>query len=298
MNTRHPLPLAAFWTRLILRGISQIFLQANAWTGAWFLAALAWVSLPMALAAVAGSFLGSLYAKWRRYPDQEVTDGLYGFNSALIAVAMVQVPRTSLLEMALVALATAAGIVGAAILARLARRREIPIFTAPFILVVWILLLPLIDLSLLPGFAEKPAETVMALHFTLAVVWSFGQVIFLNTTISGILVFVGLALSNWRTAVWAAGAALLASVIGGLAGWPHEFISQGLFGYNAVLTAIALMSLKWPWRVAGVCGSCLIMHAFLSLGWPALTAPFVLSSWLGLWFAHNFRSVGGGRSNA
>lgn len=296
MNVGWPFRLAT-WTRVTLRGLSQIMLQSNAWTGVLFLAGIAWLSLPMALATVAGSLCGSLWAKWRRYPAEEITDGLYGFNSALIALAMVQVPRTSALEISLVVLATAAGIVVAAILARLARKQNVPVFTAPFILVVWILLLPLLDPSLLPAFAEKPAETVLALHFGLAVAWGFGQVMFLNATVSGIFVLVGLALSNCKTALWAAGAALMAALFAGVAGWPHESISQGLFGYNAVLTAIALMSLAWPWRMAGVLGSCLIMHGFLSIGWPALTAPFVLASWLALFVAaHSFNKADDGRS--
>ena len=69
---------------------------------------------------------------------------------------------------------------------------------------------------------------------------AIGQIFFQDNWITGYLIIIGIAVNSRISAgmalVGAAGAALVAVVFGG----PEGAIRDGLFGYNAALTAIAL----------------------------------------------------------
>ena len=118
---------------------------------------------------------------------------------------------------------------------------------------------------------------------------------------TGLLFLVGIALSNWEHAVWV----LLGSIVGMLVGSYHataaarvldpeslvergllENVALGLYGYNATLAAVAL----FLWRrslippLLGMLLSVLLTDLIPMLGLPALTAPFVLVTWLVLAF--------------
>jgi hypothetical protein len=96
--------------------------------------------------------------------------------------------------------------------------------------------------------------------------------------------------------------ALLGLVVATLAayllGADRTLIRNGLFGFNGILTGIALsVSLQWDWDVAvyiilGAIVSTLVMKglAKLLIGWDVarLTAPFVLTAWLLLFAVYQF----------
>ena len=107
----------------------------------------------------------------------------------------------------------------------------------------------------------------------------------------------GIAINNWRHASWV----VLASVVGMLLGSFHatasfktldpeslvergllKNVSLGLYGYNATLAAVSL----FLWRrsvippLLGMLLSVPLTDLVPLFGLPALTAPFVLASWL------------------
>lgn len=84
----------------------------------------------------------------------------------------------------------------------------------------------------------------------------------------------------------AAAWALLGSAIGLLAarslGYPKNMISSGIFGFNGALTGIALGSrftANPMLPLLGIILSALLLRLMQLAGLPALTAPFVLSTW-------------------
>ncbi len=102
------------------------------------------------------------------------------------------------------------------------------------------------------------------------------------------------------------GFALLGSALGGLTalvlGGDGVTIYHGLYGFNAVLTGIALGGLflvlnVWSMMYAliGVMFSAIVFAAIAvalsPLGMPALTAPFVLTTWVFLLPTTSFRAL-------
>jgi urea transporter len=124
-----------------------------------------------------------------------------------------------------------------------------------------------------------------------------GQVMFQASLWTGLLFLIGIGLSDWRHAAWV----LVGAVLGMLLASYHvsavadsidperlitrakfDDIKLGLYGYNATLAAVAL----FLWRrslippLLGAFLSVPITECFPMLGLPALTAPFVLATWL------------------
>ncbi|MDH6600452.1 urea transporter [Myroides gitamensis] len=112
------------------KGFGQIMLQANALTGILFLAAIYYDSTDMALAASLSNVVAILTAKLLKYDEQEIEDGLYGFNPCLIAIALMFYFQPSLW----VYLLMIASSIASTILMHWAMKRELPAYTFPFII--------------------------------------------------------------------------------------------------------------------------------------------------------------------
>ncbi|WP_241018012.1 urea transporter, partial [Burkholderia sp. Ac-20349] len=134
MPTARPVP-PSIDLRILLRGIGQIVLQANAFTGALLLAALALTDLRLASAALVGSAAASMTAVLTGAERRDVEQGLHGFNGALAALIAVLFAPHQLAAVALVPLVS----IGAALVQRamrlpLARWRQCP-YSSPCLIV-------------------------------------------------------------------------------------------------------------------------------------------------------------------
>lgn len=277
-------PLASF-----LRGLGQVMLQESAAAGAFFIAGLLAGSLPMAAGGVAGALVGMGVGLLLRVPAADVSAGLYGFNGALVGIALPALLAPGWVVFLLIV----PGAAVSSLLMATARRRMgwLPAFTAPFVLSTWLVLVAALALGLPPATAGGPP---LSPGWGLAVLRGLGQVMFQDNALAGGLFLVGLAASSWRAAAWG----LLGSALGLLCalglGFSGELAVAGVFGFNAALTGIALGTL--PSRqlllpLAGMVLATLLLQAFLLAGLPALTAPFVLASWAML----GIRRLGGRR---
>ena len=135
----------------------------------------------------------------------------------------------------------------------------------------------------------EPAATWPA--FVGGVLHSISQVFLKGNTVSALLFLAGLALASPTAALFALAGALLAVTSAHLLGAESELVSAGLLGFSPVLTAVALGTVfyKPGWRVAAyaalgtlftVVAQAALNMALAPLGLPALTAPFVLCTWL------------------
>jgi urea transporter len=275
----------------VFRGIGQVFFQENALTGACFALGIALSSPLMAVGLVVGSVIGWATAHLLKSDAAEVSAGIYGFNSALVGIATLFFFRPGAASIALLV----AGCVLAAVVTRLMRRYlPFPTYTTPFIVTTWAVFI----LGRALGAARvEPGGPLVGAGYFEAVANGVGQVMFQASVWTALLFLVGIALSDWRHA----SLVLAGSVVGMLVANYHatealraldperlvergltENIALGLYGYNATLAAVAL----FLWRRAlipallGMLISVPITELVPRLGLPALTAPFVLATWL------------------
>jgi urea transporter len=261
----------------VFRGIGQVFFQENALTGALFTLGIALSSPLMAAGALVGSALGTATAWALKFDRSEVLAGIFGFNSALVGIATLFFFKPSALTLALLAV----GCIAAAPVTWLARRHlPFPTYTAPFIVVTWAIYF--LGLAMRVSSVE-PGGPPAATGFVAAAAHGIGQVMFQASIWTALLFLVGIALSDWQHALWVS----VASVVGMLVGIYHHDSSDqvaalGLYGYNATLAAVAL----FLWRrtlippLLGILVSVPLTESFPLLGIPALTAPFVLATWI------------------
>lgn len=122
----------------ILRGVGQVMFQCNALSGTLMLAGIACNSLLMCLFAMVGSAIGTCTAVALRYDAGRIRDGLYGFNAALVGIA---VPCFMPIHVGSVLLMVAACVLSALVTRLFERQRLVPTLTAPFVIITWAMLL-------------------------------------------------------------------------------------------------------------------------------------------------------------
>ena len=121
---------------IILKGLGQIMLQENAVTGLLFLIGIFYGSFTMGAAALLAVVCGTTTALLLKYEKSEIDKGLYGFSAALVGVAAILFLKPVLISWIIIIIGSAL----ATVLQHLFIKRKIPVFTLPFVLVVWIIL--------------------------------------------------------------------------------------------------------------------------------------------------------------
>lgn len=276
---------------IVLRGVGQVFFQENALTGLLFVIGIAINSPIEGLGAVIGSIIGLATARTLKFDETEINAGLYGFNATLVGIATPFFFSPGLVSTVLLII----GCVAATILTRWMRRSlPFPTYTTPFILTTWGVYflgraLGAVHVDPGPSMTDVGVLTVIA-H-------GIGQVMFQGSLWTGLFFLLGIAINDRGHALWV----VVGSAVGMLVASYHatagsdaihierllehvhsDNIALGLYGYNATLTAVAL----YLWKksiippLLGTILSVPVTELIPILGLPALTAPFVITTWL------------------
>lgn len=270
----------------------------NAVSGLIMLAAITVASYSLGIIAFVSTIIGTLIGRIGGAQEESVSQGLYGYNSVLTGMALFLFLRGDNRWIIALVGAAAAALFTAAMMYFM-RQSGIPILTFPFIALTWFLLLTTYRLNtfklspdLVPqSLANWKLDIRGEEHWLDGAVNGIGQIFFLDHTLSGILLVVAVFWAGWRFGFYAiignVAALLTAYVLGG----EHHLIFLGLYGYNAILTIIAVsVVFKENERnrlFRGIIAACLtvpitasISTWLLPFGLPALTMPFVLCTWL------------------
>jgi urea transporter len=302
-----------------LRGVGQVVFQNNPVCGLIILLALFFNSWIYGAFCIFGVVVASAAALWLQADRALVREGLFGFNGALVALALVAFTsanfRTGAMPSAamIVYIAFAAAMTSIVFqsMSSLLGPYKVAALTAPFVLTGWLFLLAVLKFAAIEaGPLAKPispdqydaAVAYAAPTWYMGVGNAIGQIFFQDNWISGYLIVIGIAVNSRISAamalVGAAGAALVATVFGG----PEGAIRDGLFGYNAALTAIALggFFLVLTWRSFAYALFGIVVTTWLwasiavflkPIGMPVLTSTFVLVTWLMLFGQTGFGAL-------
>lgn len=301
--------------RTLFRGIGQVMFQDSMWTGILFTIGIFWGAYEEGIGIVAwGLLLGAIVSTLTGYilqlPDTKGGQGLWGFNGCLVGCAFPTfLGNTIWMWLALILCAAMTTWVRSG-LDNIWGKWKMSTFTFPFVLCTWFFLLAARLFNGMPainmGTPELPLGTHEALdmHFWgLVQYWLKGiaQVFLINSWVTGIFFLAALAVSSWRATLWAAVSSAIALFI--VIAWkgPGGDIANGLYGFSAVLTGIALgatyCNYSWKsaiWTIIGVIATVFIqaaMNAFFApMGLPTLTGPFCVATWLFLFPAYSFFS--------
>jgi urea transporter len=304
------------WT---LRGVGQVVFQNNPLAGLVILIGLlvnSWIYAAICVVGVIASTLTAIVLKADR---ALIRDGLFGFNGALVALALIAftsedfragaIPSVAMLVY-LICAAALTTMAFASMAALLGPHKVAPL-TMPFVLVGWLFLFAVLKFDAID--AGPMAKPVSPDQFSYTATYDFrtwyegigtsiGQIFFQDNWITGYIIIVGMAINSRISAAMALVGAVIGTVVAVLFGGPEGAIRVGLFGYNSALTAIALggffLVMTWSSFVYAVFGA--IVSAWLwasvaiflkPIGMPVLTSTFVIVTWIMLIGQYAFKAL-------
>lgn len=284
-----------YW-RLVLRGISQMCFQSNELTGLFFLVAVL-VASPISAAYL---LVAGIMAPAGRMLMGErgpiLATGLPGLNPCLIALALPAFFETGWTDVGMWVVLVVCVAITIVLVRICVAVLPFPTLALPFLIVFWALyaLAPNLD-------AVQPlsfAATHDTFHPVKAVLLSLGQALFSPAILSGVSFATGVLLSNWRHGVLAIFGAIIGTVV---ADYYRDVdpasVDLGLYGFNGVLTAVAVFVFcggKLRLSILGALLATMMMPAIADLGVQTLSAPFVFTTWLMLglgWIEDNWFDV-------
>jgi len=266
---------------------SQIMLQKSSVTGLLFVVGIGLNSPIMLLGATIAVLSALLVAQFFKYDSDSINTGLYGFNAALVGSAVFFFFPANIFSFTLVILVGAISTVIMHFM--LLKLLDLPVFTVPFLVSTWLLLQlsEILPIETIAIDSKAIPLTANAFDDFYAVMRGVGQVLFQGYWFSGVVFIAGLLLHSYKIAVWAIVGSVGGVIVASAFNFPEDSVHQGLYGFNASLSAIALAprfsktfsKKRWPIFI-GIVISILLTRAFEVLAIPALTAPFVLASWI------------------
>ena len=300
----------------VLRGLGQVVFQNNSLTGLLVLLAISVNSFVYAGAALFGAVVSTYTARLLRIDNNLVRDGLFGFNGALTAIAMVAFSSKefahgdlpSALLVLYVGLAAGFSTILARAFAFMVRNDRVPGLNFPYCVTTLLLLSALHQFS---GLGAGTVGHALPLHPAAGTqvyasdTWLYGigtgisQIFLQDNWLTGIVVVAAIAVSSPIAAAAVVAGSALAVAAGSFLGVSELFIRSGLLGYNAALTALALGGFFVLLDRAGAmyaalgvvvtaCVSVGLAKVLAPSGLPVLTLPFVIVTWLMLLGAKGF----------
>lgn len=304
------------WT---LRGIGQVVFQNNPLSGLVILFAILVNSWIYALVCLLGVVSSTLTAIILKADKGLIRDGLFGFNGVLVALALVAFTSEDFRSGAVPSPAMTIYVICAAALttmaftsiAALLGPHKVAPLTMPFVLVGWLFLFAILKFDAID--AGPMAKPVSPEQFSYAIpydlpTWymgigtAIGQIFFQDNWITGYIMLVGIAIHSRISAFMGLLGAIIGAVIAATFGGPEGAIRDGLFGYNAALTAMALggffLVFSWSSFLYAVFGAVVSTWVWASvaiflkpIGMPVLTSTFVIVTWIMLIGQYAFKAL-------
>lgn len=263
--------------KTVFKGISQIMLQDNIITGIIFVIGIAYGRIDLAIGVVLASLIGLITAYLLKFDKEETEHGLYGFSASLVGVATLLFLKPHVITWCILIL----GSFLATVLQNFFIRKNIPAYTFPFVLITWLIIffVNIIDPSLLAN-----GEPLTSIYYNkyLFSVKGYGQVIFQDSIISGILFFIAVMISSPISAIYG----LFGGLISGLIAYyfvPFLEFENGLWSYNAVLCAIVFAKKDIEnifWAGISIMIALIVHFIMARYNIIALTFPFVIASFI------------------
>jgi urea transporter len=303
----------------VFRGIGQVDFQNNWLTGIIITIAIFYNSWIYGIDVILGTLVATLVALGLGANRDLIRAGLYSFSGALLAIGVNAylskdftsgtLPDWRLYLYIIVGAALTAVITAA--LSTFLGPFKVATFTWPFNITAWLLVFavlkfsqfhagPLLVAGLPHAFSGTGAYT--------AQVWYKGigngiaEVFFQNNWVTGYIMAFGLLVNTRIGALMALGGSALGVGSAIVMGAQASVIQSGLFGFNDVLTAMALGGFFFVLNYRGLLWtffgtlSTTIVWAFLAValtpvGMPAFTGPFCIVATIFLLSKHQFKGV-------
>lgn len=269
-----------------LVGVGQIFLQENGFTGLIICIAMFFSHWILGVSCFLGAFIGTLQAKILNYPEQQIKQGLYGFNASLAFMCtMFTFGKVSANSPLIWVIGVIASIVSTLIM-RLFLQKGWVAFTFPFVLTCWVFCWGISKIHFLGLEQTTPAlfDYTDIHHLISHPFFAWAEVNFGSNLVTGILIFIAVAINSPTTAMWATAVSVFASMIAdSLFNIESNQLANGLYSFSSILVACAFVGPKlrdFMYVIVGVVLSIIIQFCISQIGLATYTVGFILASWI------------------
>lgn len=291
----------------VLKGTSQVFFMENSVTGILFFVAMAYASYvsgvwSTTIGAAVGVVVATLTARLLDCDEASVASGLFGFNGVLVGAALPTfIAASPQLWVYVVVGSAVSTVVTAAFSATLTAKWGIPGSTGPFVLTGWLMVAGAYSFGGLhvtgdaPRLATDYVQGLSSIPQPIELVQIFfrniGQVYLLGAEVSGAIILLGIFIASIRAGIAVVAGSVIAMVVSIGMGADPAVVSQGLYGFSPVLTALAVgvIFLETSPKVIAYAVLATVATVFVQgaldvmvapAGIPSFTAPYVLTMYL------------------
>lgn len=277
-----------------LVGIGQIFLQDNGWSGLLITIGMFFSHWTLGVTCFLGALIGTLTAKALKAKDADIEFGLYGFNASLAYMCVMFTFATNDAHATLNGANPILWVLGAvaAVIATVIMHVFVTkgwtAFTFPFVVTCWVLCWAFAKYNVLGLEQTTPAlpdytGTVDAITTPF---YGWAEVNFGANFLTGVFIFLGLAISSPSVAMWGTAAATLGGLFAHyVLGIDANVLANGLYSFSPILVACAFVTKSGVSRadfiyiVVGVLLAVLI-HYGVSQIMATYTIGFIVATWI------------------
>ena len=277
-----------------LVGIGQIFLQDNGWSGLLITIGMFFSHWTLGVTCFLGALIGTLTAKALKAKDADIEFGLYGFNASLAYMCVMFTFATNDAHATLNganpilwALGAVAAVI-ATVIMHVFVTKGWTAFTFPFVVTCWVLCWAFAKYNVLGLEQTTPAlpdytGTVDAITTPF---YGWAEVNFGANFLTGVFIFLGLAISSPSVAMWGTAAATLGGLFAHyVLGIDANVLANGLYSFSPILVACAFVTKSGVSRadfvyiVVGILLAVLI-HYGVSQFMATYTIGFIVATWI------------------
>ena len=277
-----------------LVGIGQIFLQDNGWSGLLITIGMFFSHWTLGVTCFLGALIGTLTAKALKAKEGDIEFGLYGFNASLAYMCVMFTFATNDAHETWTAASPLLWVLGAvaAVIATVIMHVFVTkgwtAFTFPFVVTCWVLCWAFAKYNVLGLEQTTPAlpDYTGTIDAITTPFYGWAEVNFGANFLTGVFIFLGLAISSPSVAMWGTAAATLGGLFAHyVLGIDANVLANGLYSFSPILVACAFVTKSGVSRadfiyiVVGVLLAVLI-HYGVSQIMATYTIGFIVATWI------------------
>ena len=277
-----------------LVGIGQIFLQDNGWSGLLITIGMFFSHWTLGVTCFLGALIGTLTAKALKAKDGDIEFGLYGFNASLAYMCVMFTFATNDAHATLNGANPILWVLGAvaAVIATVIMHVFVTkgwtAFTFPFVVTCWVLCWAFAKYNILGLEQTTPAlpDYTGTVNAITTPFYGWAEVNFGANFLTGVFIFLGLAISSPSVAMWGTAAATLGGLFAHyVLGVDANTLANGIYSFSPILVACAFVTKSGVSRadfiyiVVGVLLAVLIHHG-VNQFMATYTIGFIVATWI------------------
>ena len=231
------------YLEIFLKIIAQGVFMNNKWSGLFILIGLFIANWEVGLGAAVGSLIALVLAPYFNYSEDEINNGLAGYNSVLTAIGLALFLEASLVNWIVLIVATILTLLVGAAVREILKPFGIPMLTFLFVFMTWLVLAMgtqfskmHVTIDILPTKIKHPDISHSHVNFISGIITNFSEIFLVTSIIGSILIIIGIFIGSVKGGIYAVVSSILAVLFITLLGGDYPTITDGLYGYNSILT--------------------------------------------------------------